>query len=230
MICDEANELLAAYSLSALPPEELAAVRRHLATCQRHDEALAELQAVAERLPLSAEEREPPPQLRARILEAFDAEAAARSPARPAAVRAGVAPGRRLMRERPAFAYLVAAALLVAVVGVATWNVVLQVGGDEESAVVASFVGESGQGQLVYLQDDRIAFINLELPEPPAGRVYQAWGIYQGGAVSLGLLPSQGVAAFSADLSEASAVAVSEEPEGGSAQPTTEPLLVAELD
>jgi len=38
------------------------------------------------------------------------------------------------------------------------------------------------------------------------------------------------VASFEADLADATAVAVSMEPPGGSEQPTTEPLLVAELD
>ena len=220
MTCEEVDELLAAYSVAALSSEETEQVRAHLATCRRHDEALASLQAVAERLPLAAAEREPPPELRSRLLEAFDVGAA-----RP---RAGL---RWAARPRAGLAYLAAAAVLVlAVGGLATWNVILQSNGGGEATVSAELVSESGRGRIVYLENSNIAVLDLDLPEPPAGRTYQAWGIYENGPVSLGLVPSQGVVAVSAELSDASAVAISEEPEGGSLQPTTEPLAVAELE
>lgn len=65
--------------------------------------------------------------------------------------------------------------------------------------------------------------------EPPAGRAYQAWGIFEDGPLSLGVVWATGAIAFRADLTDASAVAITEEPAGGSPQPTSDPLVVAEL-
>lgn len=227
MSCEEVDDLLAAYSLSALSAEETRDVHQHLVGCRRHDEALAELRAVGERLPLAAEEREPPPQLRTRLLHAFDAEVARRS-----APRAGVVtPLRRwLPGTRPAFAYLAAAAVLVlTVIGLSAWNLTLQLDDEGDATFAVQLTGAAGTGELVYFEEDKVGLLKLELPEPPSARVYQAWGIYESGPVSLGLVPSKGVAAFDADLSDASAVAITEEPEGGSEQPTTQPLVLAEL-
>ena len=228
MSCEEANELLASYALSALESDEVAAVQQHLAGCRRHDEALADLQAVVERLPLAVEEREPPPELRARLLQAFDAEVATSQASRPPTARQS-APPRRLWALKPSFGYLAAAALALVVLGLSAWNVALQLSGDGDATMVTQFVGAAGGGQVLYLEDDRIVVLTIELPEPPVGRVYQAWGIYESGPVSLGLVPSQGVTAIRANLADASAIAISEEPTGGSLQPTTDPLVVAQF-
>ena len=225
MNCEDAAPLLGAYSLSALSSEEMAAVREHLALCRLHDETLAGLQVVVDRLPLAAEERQPRPELRARLLEAFDAEVA------PAAGRGAARTWRWLPSLRPARAYLAAAALLLlAAVALSAWNVALQVGDGGEGTLVAEFGDGAGDSQLVYLKDDAIAVLRLDLPDPPAGRVYQAWGIFGADAVSLGVVRNRGLTAVSADLSGASAVAVTVEPAGGSPSPTTDPLAVARLD
>jgi anti-sigma-K factor RskA len=224
--CEQIDELLAAYSLDALDEADAADVRAHLAECRRHDVALAELRDLAERLPLAAPEREPPPELRARLLAAFEAEAAA-----PAPVPVSLEERRRQRVLVPAFAYLAAAALLLAVIGLATWNVVLQTGGDEGAArVELDLTGETGSGRLVYLPDEQVALVEMDVDAPPEGRAYQAWQIDESGPASLGIVANQGVTAFAADLSGAQVVAITEEPAGGSEQPTTQPFLSAELN
>ena len=233
MSCEEIDELLAAYSLGALSDDESDAVREHIADCRRHDAALAELQGVAERLPLAAPEQAPPPELRARLLTAFDAEVAATGPPSAAAPAPISIDERRRERFsiRPAFAYLAAAVLLLAVVGLATWNVILQTGGEDGVArVEREFTGETGSGRLVYLEDEQIALLELDVDAPPTGRAYQAWQIDEGVPKSLGIVTNEGVTAFDADLSDATVVAITEEPQGGSEQPTTEPFLTAELN
>lgn len=221
MSCNQIDELLPAYALDALERGEIDAVDEHLISCRRHDGALAGHRAAIESLAI---EREPRSELRARLLEAFDAEVAAREAVRPVDLSAF-----RRAAERPAFWMAAAAALLVAVVGLATWGAILQLDGDATSQLTA-FAGEAGAGQLIYLPDDQIAILELELAVPDADHSYQAWGVFPEETLSLGVVPHEGVAAFRHDLSTADAVAISIEPLGGSEQPTTDPVLVAALD
>jgi anti-sigma-K factor RskA len=225
MNCDETSELLAAYALDALSPDEASAVERHLEGCRRHDAELRELREGVAAIALAAAGREPPPELRARLLAAFEAEAvAAPVPLRPAE-------RMRIWRPTTTFAYAAAAVLIVALAGLLAWNIVLQTGGDGGGErLVRVFSGEAGQGRLVYVEDERAGLLELDLEAQPAERTYQAWAIYGESPVSLGLVPSEGVAAFRADLGGASAVAISVEPAGGSAQPTSDPVLVAALE
>ncbi|MDZ4277568.1 MAG: anti-sigma factor [Dehalococcoidia bacterium] len=226
MNCETIEELLPTYALSALPAAEAQEVRRHLSTCRRHDTELGEFLAVAEALPLAAPERDPPPAVRARLLERFDREVADRVPGtRPTPLRWR----ERIWAPRAVAGFAAAAAAIVLIAGLVAWNLVLQLGG-EEAPTLEAFVGEAGAGRLVYLEEEGAAFVRLDLPEPPPGRTYQAWALQDERATGLGLLSSEGVGAFSADLTGVDAVAISEEPEGGSDQPTTDPLLVAVLD
>ncbi len=230
MNCEEINGLLAAYAVDALEAEDAREVRDHVSTCRKHDEALADYQGVVLSLPASAEEREPAPELRARLLQAFDEELAAqrvplrdREPAR-------VVPFAR----RPAFAWLAAAALFLAVVGLGTWNVVLQTndnGSDEGWTVSAQLAGTGVSGHLWYLDRQQLAVVTMdEMPPLESGRVYQAWGIYDGKLVSLGVMPHETTIAMKADLGGASTFAITEEPSGGSEQPTSPILATANLN
>lgn len=228
MTCEEIDELLGAYAVDALSEAEAQATREHLATCRRHDEALAGMEAVVSRLALAAPEREPAPALRRRLLDAFDAESARQqAPRRIEPARGGL---RWRFAIRPSYVYAAAAVLVLAVAGLLSWNLALQFGGEDGGGqTVASLSGSIGSGRVVYIPHEGVGVLELELQEPPTGRVYQAWGIVGGEPVSMGLVRAQGVFAFQMDLSTASAVAITEEPEGGSPQPTSDPLAVAEL-
>ncbi len=82
----------------------------------------------------------------------------------------------------------------------------------------------------------RLYIAMYDLPSPPRGHVYQAWTLAKGSKTmtpSLTFVPdSHGVAVvpLPADASATAVVAVSVEPEGGSKQPTTKPLVVVPLD
>lgn len=92
-----------------------------------------------------------------------------------------------------------------------------------------------GNGEVV-TRGSRIDLALHELPEPPRGRVYQVWTRAVGSgrlAPSPTFLPdASGVALVivPADARATSEVAVTIEPEGGSKEPTTKPLISVAFD
>ena len=225
MNCETVDEALGAFALDALSNEETRDVQAHLELCRRHDKELSELQRTAGGIAIAAPEQTPAPALRGRLLEAFDAEAAPRV-VEPA--RAGV-PWR--LPQGRASAYLaVAAVLVLAVIGLATWNVILQTGGDDSGSVEYVLSGDAGTARVLYVEEEGVGVIELDLAPLPADRDYQAWAVFAEEAVSLGVIPSAGLAAFDLDLADADAVAISVEPAGGSEQPSSDPVLLVELD
>jgi anti-sigma-K factor RskA len=116
------------------------------------------------------------------------------------------------------------------VVALTTWNVVLQTSDDDAWTVSADLTGTNVDGHLWYSDGLQLAVVSMdEMPAADRGRVYQAWGIYDGRPVSLGVMPDEDTIAMKADLAGASTFAITEEPEGGSPQPTGDPVAVAEL-
>lgn len=228
--CDDITEALASYALDALPPAERAGVVEHLAECRLHDEELAGFRAAAARLSLAVAGSSPPAGLRAALLEAFDREKSApraaeapplpeEPPALPAPSPAYPSGGILAIFRQPALAYGIAAALLVAVLGLAAWNVSMRESGDD---VVRMATFESGMSlEVEYMKEQHVAVLNIDMPPPAAGMVYQAWMISEGNPVSLGLIDgSRGRMAFAADMEEGSSIAVSLEPAGGSEAPS----------
>ena len=71
MNCDEAEDLLGAYALDALPADDAASMRAHLDGCAEHAAKAAELRAVALRMHELAEPIEAPVRLRGRVLDAM---------------------------------------------------------------------------------------------------------------------------------------------------------------
>ncbi len=92
-----------------------------------------------------------------------------------------------------------------------------------------------GNGEVV-TRGSRIDLALHELPDPPRGQVYQVWTRPKG---STKLMPSptflpdpRGVALVlvPADARETSEIAITVEPEGGSKEPTTKPLISVAFD
>ena len=233
MKCEEVEELAGAYALQALPAETLRDVREHLASCSRHSE-VAGLQAVASTLSVAAPEMEPPPGLKTRLMEEIRKEAAPAAEGRPHERDGSLLRRWLSSTARP---YVLAAALAIVLAVVAGWNVYLQTsddGGQDVTFVRTLADGGVAQGRIVYIQEEQVAVITVEDLEPlPADQTYQVWAISGGAATAIALFNTSesggASAAIEFDLSEAEIVAITVEPAGGSPEPTTEPVLEAEL-
>ncbi|HEY7270148.1 MAG TPA: anti-sigma factor, partial [Dehalococcoidia bacterium] len=130
--------------------------------------------------------------------------------------------------RRPQVGYALAAGLAVAVIGLAAWNLALS--SNSDSVTVTTTQQGSMTLKVSYFHDQQVAVMDVTMPALPANQTYQAWMIDASGKpVSMGLMSNQGSFAFHTDLSDAKAIAISVEPQGGSPQPTTTPVLVQEL-
>lgn len=85
-----------------------------------------------------------------------------------------------------------------------------------------------GGDAVAVLGAERAVLLTDGLPEVAEGRTYQLWAMRDGVPVPSGLLEvTDGrVEAFAEDYRAGDGLAVSVEPDGGSDQPTTEPVLV----
>ncbi len=234
MKCEEVEELAGAYALEALPTETLREVREHLESCSQHSE-VAGLQAVASTLSVAAPEMEPPPDLKTRLMGAIRQEAA---PAAERASRESHGFWLRRWLSPPVRPYVLAAALAIAVAALAGWNVYLQTsdGDGQDVTFVRALTDDGGAaaGRILYVQDEQLAVLTVQDLAPlPIDKTYQVWAISGGAATGIGLFNTsesgEASAAIEVDLSEAEIVAITVEPAGGSPQPTTEPVLEAEL-
>ena len=144
MNCDEVRELLGAYALDAVPPDEREAIEAHLEECGLHEEVVP-LRAAAFGLGAAAPARTPPPELESRIMQAA---LASRPAIRPPAIGEPAAPAeggsvRRFARLRSARA--IAAALAVVAVGLGAWVAVLLAGSNDGQELVRSSAGVEEQ-------------------------------------------------------------------------------------
>ena len=245
MNCAEADELLGAHALDALPESEAAAMREHIAGCDEHAAKAAELRAVALQLPALADPVDAPPLLRARVLDAV-ARDAARSDA-PRRISDAIPRDRAQQRPlrapsfSPAWGAL-AAALVIALGGLLAWNLVLQNRDGDGVTRLASratsvttlkpATGAAG-GTVVYFGADKQALVIADgLVQLDAGKqTYQMWAVRGDHTESIGLMQPDGrghaAMVVSFDAARTGAIAVTIEPAGGSPQPTTAPILTA---
>ena len=250
MDCNEVEELLGAYALNALTDAEMSGVRAHLQTCEEHRTRAEELVAVAVRLAALADPRDAPRGLRSRVLGAIAAEGATsdrQQAVRPLAstpsggdsrapVPWGAAPGRVLTFPVYRFAAL-AAAVLIVIGGLLVWNLTLLGGnGDVASrttaiAPLSSTTGDA-TGSVVYFDAEKQAVVFAEhLAQIGPSKTYQLWAIAGGKPESIGLMrpdsSGNGKMVVPFDASRTGRLAVTVEPAGGSPQPTTQPVLIA---
>ena len=112
------DELKDAYALGALPEQERRELEEYLAAHPERQAEIDELGNVASLLALSPHEQEPPPELRRSIMDVVEAEAQ-RPPARTRSWLAGV-------RELLSVKNLALAAAALLVIGLFSWNMLLQ--------------------------------------------------------------------------------------------------------
>ena len=197
----------------------------------------------------------------ARLVEGYGAavpaEAAVREAPAPAGQPVDLAAARATRaarRPRPAWRWLLEAAAVIALVGVVGWDLVLQGQLDatrrqadllssalataaQAGSVTATLQGTGpaagASGFVVAGTGGTNYMVVSGLPDPGAGRTYQAWYLKGQTAVSAGTfaLGAQGitVVGMSATAGPVSAVALTIEPAGGSDHPTSQPIVLADL-
>jgi anti-sigma-K factor RskA len=236
--------LSGAYAVDALDAEERVAFERHLATCPTCTDEVAELQATAAVL-AAAESTTPPSRLRESVLAQVRATPqTARDEGQSPAVGA---PMHRLSTRLLAAA---AAVLAVALVGVGAWGIAahrttarLTAEAAQVSSVLTApdattstgAVGTGGRGTVVTsVSQGASVFVGSGLSEPGADKTYQLWYIdSSGSARSAGTFrpgpDGSAVAPLEGRPAGATTVGLTVEPSGGSAAPTTAPVLAVPL-
>jgi anti-sigma-K factor RskA len=242
MTHQELQELLGAYALDALEPDEVARLEAHLAECLSCQAEVAAHRETAAKLGNAVEET--PPQLWDRIAAELP-----RGPAPAHAIPDSLAPlvPQRARATWPLAAAVFAAAAIVVIVllGVSTLHLQHRVnalsasvhqGGLQQAAAAAVLNPAhtavhltSGGGRLnaevVALPDGQAYLISSNLPAINHGRTYQLWGLVDGGPVSLGLLGAHPqLVAFRIDPA-VSRLMVTAEPQGGRPAPDG-PVLI----
>jgi anti-sigma-K factor RskA len=223
-----------AWVLGALAEADAHTFARHLEGCDDCRAEVAELQVVADVLPLASPQLLPPPELKSRIMRIVEAEAELLRAAGPEADRpVRPAPRRRrgwLGGLRPGLAVGLACAVVAIAVAV---GVLASTGGGDVREIRAQ--APPGAQVALRVEGDRGELQIERMPAPPPGRVYQVWLVRGKGTPeptrTLFTVPSDGRAKVTIDepLDDADQVLVSDEPDGGSAQPTGSVVVNARL-
>ncbi|MEV3930785.1 MULTISPECIES: anti-sigma factor domain-containing protein [unclassified Streptomyces] len=244
----ELHTLTGAYALHALPEDERLSFERHLGACEACTQEVRELSATAARLGLAVS-ASPPPALRERVLRDITT-VRQEPPSHGRSARSGSSPGRAGRWSTYALAACIAAA--AAFGGVAVWqNQVAQDARQEtaqaqqhneqvarvltaaDATTSVSDLMNGARGTVVVSKSvNRAVFLASDLSRPPSGKVYELW--YNDGGVMrpAGLMnPSATDDAVLMDgpVDNASGMGITVEPEGGSEQPTTEPVALVEF-
>ncbi|MGO9754816.1 MAG: anti-sigma factor domain-containing protein [Solirubrobacteraceae bacterium] len=230
--CDQRAGDAAAYALGALEPDEAAAFEHHLESCPACREELLALQQVVRALPYSMPQYEAPRALRRKVLGDY------RSGQRVERARGGRSsdpPRRRgwwAASGRLSPRALTAGALAALVIATAAVIVALPGSSPATRTVAAHVVGSQGTAEL-RLSGGHAELVVAHLPAPATGHIYEMWllrGHHTAPSTLFGVDP-QGSAAVevAGDLHSVNDVLVTQEPAGGTAVPTTPPVIVAPL-
>jgi anti-sigma factor RsiW len=221
---------LTGYALGALDPPEEQEVSKHVPGCERCSTELRErINPAVGVLAESVPQLEPPPELRARLLETVRSEAEAAAP-EPAAPRR-----RRRLRLGPVVLRPAAGLAALAVAGAGVAGYLVNEGGDGGGATTVPVTESNAEigGSLVVAEES--AMLNVHgMPQLPKRAVYQLW-IAEGSSVrpSSSFVPDasgRGTAAVPESLPEGSEVLVTRESGPGHQAPTSEPLLSARVE
>ncbi|MFI7342591.1 anti-sigma factor domain-containing protein [Streptomyces sp. NPDC050085] len=238
------HALAAPYALDALAPRELARYERHLARCPR---CTAEVRAhAADALRLARATAAPAPAgLRERVLTAVRTleQEPAPTAATPVTARDGARP-----RRRPLLVPLAAGAAVLALVAAVLLGVELTRTQDRldaqrsEAREIAHVLAapdaraarDTGLSVVASPALHSAVITVTDLTAPPPGKEHQLWVMSASAPPrSLGVLPDQGpdTPLLASGLTPgASSLAVTTEPDGGSARPTGDPLVQLALE
>ena len=258
LTCDEVTELAGLYVLDALAPAERAAIDVHLASCTEAHEEITSLGGVVPALASMSEPVDAPPALKARVMAAYEREHATSPQVRVPTPRPTVATAPIQAWRLPSWASwgaAIAAVLIVAVVGV--WAAGVQSRADranqraEQLADAVALLAEPGssvahvsgtgstlvsaeiRGFAVFPVSGSGYLVMVGLPQASAGKTYQAWYLVDGSPSSAGLMTVEddGYAVLAGVQPPAGTnlVALTLEPAGGSALPTSDPIAAGEV-
>jgi len=212
------SEDLAAYMLGALESAETAEFERHLAGCERCQGEVRWFEPAVHTLPETVERQEPPPQLRTALM---------------AEVRADVQPKSRRAKQRPRRSWFLRPAVAFAVVILAVAVVAgYEIGkggsdGGRQNTVLST--SEHGINVEMIREGEGGTLHLANLHRLPPDKVLEAWVRREGTveAVPALLVPDRKGQAETtiADMNGVDTVMVTEEPQGGSEEPTS-PAIV----
>lgn len=207
------SEELAAYMLGALEPGEAAEFERHLEGCERCRAEMRWFEPAVQTLPESVERQKPPHSLRENLM------AEVRGDVRPAKK-----PGLR-WSWRPAVAF---AAVILAVAAVAGYEI--GKGGGEEGGSSTVLSSRQHGIDVKMVREGSGGTLHLAgVHQLPPKKVLEAWVRREGKveAVPALFVPDREGRASTQieDMSGVDTVMVTEEPQGGSEEPTGEPIV-----
>jgi anti-sigma-K factor RskA len=251
------HTLTGAYVVDALPEDEQRLFEEHLEECDACRQEVGELLVTATRLGGSL--REPPPAgLRDAVMAEIDQtrqeppSAAEASEGTDDAV-AQLDDRRRRDEPRRWWTHLVAPAAAVVAIAVVGLSLMvanltdrldqLEAASSQVTDVLAapdaetlSVEGPDGSFARVVVASSRgeAVFLTDGMPATSPDEIYELWLIDEEGPAPAGLFDvderGRATRVLTGDLAGAAAIAVTVEPAGGSPQPTSDPLMVVELD
>ena len=257
---DDILDLLTAYALGVIEPEEIARVSALLDEQPELRATLAELRATADMLPYGLPQATPPAELRQRVLDHATGRSIPATPSPPrrvanrmrgwvlglsgiaaVAVLAAAIGWAQLIQTREELARSQAelaqtqAQVADAQVAIAQSRAELvqtQARVADAQVVIASLTGNGSSASILRTRDGETVLI-AQLPPLQPGRVYQLWRIQGNNApASAGIfyVSAQGYTTAALPAGQqpqaGETVAVTDEPDGGSPGPTTEPLIL----
>jgi anti-sigma-K factor RskA len=226
---EEYKDNIGAYVLGALPELEVEIFERHLAGCESCRAEVEDLMPVTAALSRSVPQVDPPPSLKANLMEIVNAEAAVRADeVRPAHRRRSFGEWVASLQPRTA----IASAMAVLAIGVLVGVGIAQLGssGSTSARTISAKIDRklmpTGNAELqVKGKTGKLELTNA--PAPPRGRTYQLW--YQHGkTIERGntFRPRpDGSYQASLPVGDANAVMVTVERSGGAPAPTGPPIM-----
>ncbi|MGH3355148.1 MAG: anti-sigma factor [Nocardioidaceae bacterium] len=234
----DVHALAGAYAMDALPAEEAAAFAEHVEQCPSCQQEVAELQVTAAQLGLAAATA-PPAELRDRVLHAVQ-QTRQIPPQTPT-----IDSTRRRARSRPRLLAAAAAVVLILGAGLLALRPLLDTADPpQRDSIVAvmdapdarsSTTRLSGGGSMTVVSSrelDQAVVLGERLPRLDRDHDYQLWLVDRTGAARSAnvLFDGSGEPATGpnlvAGLQPGDQVAITQEPAGGSEQPTTTPLAI----
>jgi anti-sigma factor RsiW len=231
------HALVGAYAVDALDDLERAAFERHLAECPACQQEVAGLQEAAGLLG-ALSTTAPPPSLRDRVLADITTVRPLPPAVEPPVVVTGAhAPGGR-SRFRPRL-LVAAAAALIALGGAVTiaqpWEdessqtqltAAERVAAAEDAETFTRTLDNGAEATLVRSRSlNEAVLVTSDMPDAPAGSVYELWLVHDDQMVPAGLMTGgDHEIVLEGDPATANGFGITVEPDGGSDQPTSEPV------